>query len=262
MKTRADLFLVRNGLAESRSKAAVLIAEGAVTYDGHVVTKSSELLDDEIADRIEITAICPYVSRGGDKLAGALEKFSISPLGMVTADIGASTGGFTDCLLQNGAIRVYAVDAGCGQLAASLCANNRVSNIEKCNARYPLTNVIPEPCDLVVSDVSFISQTLILPNIPAILRENGLYIPLVKPQFECGSAALNKKGIVKDKKMHGFAIRRVIDAALAAGLSVRSVTVSPITGGDGNREFLLLCEKGTTPRCDVNDYEIRRITET
>ena len=262
MKTRADLFLVRHGLCDSRTKAALLIEAGAVRCDGRVIGKPSELLDEEAADRIEITSVCPYVSRGGEKLAGALHAFHISPLGMVTADIGASTGGFTDCLLQSGAVRVYAVDAGCAQLAASLQADSRVVNIEKCNARYPLTDVIPEPCDLVVSDVSFISQTLILPNIPAILRDRGLYIALIKPQFECGPAALNKKGIVKDKEMHRFAIRRVVDAASQTGLSVCSLTVSPIMGGDGNREFLLLCEKNPTPRCDVNAYEIRRITES
>ena len=262
MKTRADLFLVRHGFAESRTKAAALIEEGAVRCAGRVIEKSSDLLDDEEADNVEVSAICPYVSRGGEKLAGALRAFSVSPAGMIAADIGASTGGFTDCLLLNGAVRVYAVDAGCGQLAEKLRADIRVINIEKCNARYPLTEVIPEKCGIVVSDVSFISQTLILPNIPAVLAENGIYIALVKPQFECGPAALNKKGIVKEKGMHRFAVRRVVDAALAAGLSVLAAAPSPITGGDGNREFLLLCKKEPVLRCVVNDYEIRRITES
>ena len=261
MKTRADLFLVRNGYADSRTKAAALIAEGAVSCDGRAVTKPSELLDDGDANKLEVTAGCPFVSRGGEKLAGALAAFSVTPDGMVAADIGASTGGLTDCLLQIGAVRVYAVDAGCGQLAEQLRRDSRVINVEKCNARYPLTTVIPEPCGIVVSDVSFISQTLILPNIPAILADGGIYITLVKPQFECGPAALNKKGIVKEKGMHRFAVRRVADAAFAAGLSVLAAAPSPINGGDGNREFLLLCKKEPSPRCDVTEYEIRRITD-
>ena len=260
MKTRADVFLVRNGLSASRTAAAALIEAEAVLLRGVPIKKASQPVDDADLAYIEVTDVCPYVGRGGYKLAGALDVFGVEPKGLVCADIGASTGGFTDCLLQRGAARVYAVDAGSGQLADKLLRDTRVINIEKCNARYPLTDAVKEPCGLVVSDVSFISQTLILPNIPAVLSPDGFNIALVKPQFECGRAALNKQGIVKDRSMHAYAIKRVADAAFAAGLSVCRAAVSPIAGGDGNREFLLLCRKKTPASYDLTETEIRRLT--
>jgi len=258
---RADVFLTQNGLAKSRTKAAALIAEGKVLCGDRLLRKASEELTDAEIPLIKVLSQERFVSRGGEKLDAALRVFSVDVKGFVVADIGASTGGFTDCLLQRGASFVYAVDAGSGQLDATLSADKRVLNIEKCNARFSMKSVISETVDLAVSDVSFISQTLILPNISELLKPNGKYIALIKPQFECGPAALNKKGIVKDKKMHQYAIRRVTEAAFRSGLSPLQLTSSPITGGDGNREFLLLCEKRENPVSFVTEDAIRKTVE-
>lgn len=255
---RADVFLTLHGFTKSRTKAASLISEGKVFCGEKLVRKVSEELSYEHLSVIRITCEDRFVSRGGEKLDAALRAFSVDVTGFVVADIGASTGGFTDCLLQKGAAFVYAVDAGSGQLDASLASDTRVLNIEKCNARYSMKKMIPEEIDLAVSDVSFISQTLIVPNVPELLKQGGKYIALIKPQFECGPSALNKKGIVKDKKMHQYAIRKVVDAMLINGLSPLMLTSSPITGGDGNKEFLLLSEKQQTPVSAITEDVIRK----
>jgi 23S rRNA (cytidine1920-2'-O)/16S rRNA (cytidine1409-2'-O)-methyltransferase len=180
----------------------------------------------------------------------------VSPLGLRALDIGASTGGFTDCLLQHGAAHVVALDAGQGQLHQTLREDVRVTNIEKYNARN-LTPADTGLCDMAVMDVSFISQTLILPKIPDVLREGGILISLIKPQFEAGRAALNKQGIVRHAKDRVLAVRRVLSAAAEAGLSCCGLAPSPILGGDGNEEFLAYFQKKTTPT--VKEMDISRV---
>ena len=231
---RLDLYLVECGLAESRARAKRLIESGAVSLDGAVVDKPSL----EVKGEPQIT-VCEerFVGRGGEKLAGALAVFGIDPTGLRALDIGASTGGFTDCLLQSGAEQVVALDAGCGQLHPKLLADPRVINLEKYNART-LSPADVGQVALVVMDVSFISQTYILPQIPSVLSEGGRVLSLIKPQFEAGRGALNKKGIVKAARDRIAAIHRVLDAAAVCGLSCCGLAPSPILGGDGNEEYL------------------------
>ncbi len=238
---RVDLFLTEKGYISSRKKAQMLIEEGKVSIDGCTVKKASQQVDDgehtvEIAQSDEVR----YVGRGGLKLEAALDAFCIDARGKIALDIGASTGGFTDCLLQRGAKRVYAVDAGVGQLAAALLANPAVFSIEKMNAR----NLAPEHIDntmvdLIVMDVSFISATYIIPQFPALMKEDAEAVCLVKPQFEVGRAMIGKGGIVRDTAAHAAAIKRVCACAESVGLYPIALIPSPIEGGDGNREFLL-----------------------
>ncbi|MGN1409441.1 MAG: TlyA family RNA methyltransferase [Eubacteriales bacterium] len=235
---RLDVYLSRKGMAKSRTRAAELIENGCVELCGRAVTKPSFEVD-ENETGITVNEQLRYVGRGGLKLEGALKFFGIDVSGLVCADIGASTGGFTDCLLQHGAAHVFAVDAGHSQLDIKLLYDERVTNIEGCNARYLDESVISEKCSLAVCDLSFISQTLVIPAITKILTGDGKLISLVKPQFECGREALGKNGVVKDKKQHVAAIRRVIMCMRENGLNPRGIMQSPIKGGDGNTEFLI-----------------------
>ena len=245
---RIDLFLTEKGYVPSRKKAQMLIEEGKVSVDGRIVQKSSQQLGDgehtvEIAQSDEVR----YVGRGGLKLEAALDAFGIDASGKIALDIGASTGGFTDCLLCRGAKKVYAVDAGVGQLAKSLLANPSVISIEKLNARNLLPEHINNTCvDLIVMDVSFISATYIIPQFPALMTERGEAVCLVKPQFEVGRSMIGKGGIVRDKTAHVDAIKRVCASAEIVGLSPIALIPSPIEGGDGNREFLLHLVRQTT----------------
>lgn len=260
---RLDVYLTAHSYAPSRTRAQELISGGYVTVNGKNIRKPSYDMDISCEYTIDITGRPhPYVGRGGLKLEAALQTFSVSVTGAVCADIGASTGGFTDCLLRHGASRVFAVDAGVDQLDASLRADARVVNLERTNAR----NLTPEMfgclCDVAVADVSFISQTYILPNIHSVLRTGGIYIGLIKPQFECGRQALDRHGIVKDAEMHLAAIRRVLSSASAVGLRCQSVMASPITGGDGNREFLYCCVRGDTAEpLSFSDAELRKMSK-
>ena len=237
---RLDLFLVDKALADSRQRAQRLIKNGCVSVDGKILTKPSEDVDTANEHLIEITETDDerYVSRGGLKLEGALSAFGISPEGMICADIGASTGGFTDCLLQNGAEKVYAFDSGSGQLHSKLKNDKRVISKEGFNARYITLSDVGERVDMVVMDVSFISQTIIIPALVKLLRENGIFVTLIKPQFEAGRSALGKNGIVKHKEDRLTAVKRVLDCARENGLSLSGLIRSPIKGGDGNEEFL------------------------
>ena len=193
---RADLYLVEKGIAKSRKKAQDMIDEGLVYADGVKLTKSSKNIDDSV---IEIRGeVMPYVSRGGLKLKGAIDGFKLKAYGKICLDIGASTGGFTDCLLQEGADKVYAVDCGHGQLDADLAKDVRVVSIEGCNARDISREIIPVMIDLCVMDVSFISQTLIHPALSGVLKDGAEFITLIKPQFEVGKSNIGKNGIVKD----------------------------------------------------------------
>ena len=255
---RADLYLTQNGYADSRTLAQKLIAEGAVTLDGRILQKASEdISEGEHTVTVAATADTRYVGRGGLKLEAALRAFPIDPTGCTAADIGASTGGFTDCLLQNGAALVFAVDAGHGQLHPKLLADPRVRSAEGMNARgltsadlvavdaawrkaHP--DAVADPfagtVDGIVMDVSFISQTLLHPALASILKDGGWMVALIKPQFELTKSALNKQGIVKQERDRKAAVERVLQSAAACGFGAVSVIPSPIEGGDGNREFL------------------------
>ncbi|MBQ4066417.1 MAG: TlyA family RNA methyltransferase [Clostridia bacterium] len=252
---RIDTYLADHGLAKSRSFAKILIDEGFVTVNGVVVKKPS--IDVSDFDRVLVTgAPYSYVSRGGVKLEAALERFEISVLGLTAVDIGASSGGFTDCLLKRGAVKVFAVDSGSGQLDSSLCHDERVVNIENFNARNLTADDLGQTCDIAVTDVSFISQTLIIPAAVKVLCEGGLYVSLIKPQFECGKSGLGKGGIVKSKKIMAECIKKVISCAAQNGLGCFGLIRSPIQGGDGNTEFLMCCELGR--ECSISDETILR----
>ena len=233
---RADLYLVEKGIAKSRKKAQDMIDEGLVYADGVKLTKSSKNIDDSV---IEIRGeVMPYVSRGGLKLKGAIDGFKLKAYGKICLDIGASTGGFTDCLLQEGADKVYAVDCGHGQLDADLAKDVRVVSIEGCNARDISREIIPVMIDLCVMDVSFISQTLIHPALSGVLKDGAEFITLIKPQFEVGKSNICKNGIVKDEKARSKAVENVIESAKACGFRFIDKITSPIKGGDGNTEYI------------------------
>lgn len=241
---RADVYLTKHHHVASRTRAQQLIAKGLVTLDGQVVAKASDEVDEALEHTVTLGEDMPYVGRGGCKLEAALDAFGLDVTDAWALDIGASTGGFTDCLLRRGAARVYAVDSGVGQLAPSLCADGRVVNIEKCNARYLDAGMLDgaftdhDGADVVVMDVSFISQTCILPVLPPLLREQGRVVTLIKPQFEVGKQGIGKGGIVKDAAWRKFAVERVFNGATLAGLVPLDVIRSPIEGGDGNVEYL------------------------
>lgn len=242
---RIDLYLTEKGLAKSRSYAKILLSEGFVNVNGKTVTKASFVVGD--SDFVEVTGKpFEYVSRGGLKLEGALKHFKPEILNKRCVDIGASTGGFTDCLLRNGAREVVAVDIGHDQLDVSLVNDNRVINLEGVNARDLAKEIIGGVCDIAVSDISFISQTYVIPRIPGILTDDGIYIALIKPQFECGKSGLGKNGIVKDRKTRYDAVLKVISCAIDCGLVVNGLIKSPIEGGDGNTEYLMYCSKKGT----------------
>ena len=234
---RIDKYLFENRYTESRSKAAQLIKEGAVKVNGRIVDFAS--FDVKGDEEIEIDkSSVRYVSRGGLKLEGALDRFKIDVTGMKALDIGASTGGFTDCLLTRGARIVYAVDSGTLQLAEKLRNDERVVSIENFNAR-DLSEVVTEgKCDIAVCDLSFISQTLIYPALTRVLKEGGIFVSLIKPQFEVGKNAIGKGGIVRDAKARQRAVEYVIMSARTFGLVCNGYIESPIKGGDGNTEYL------------------------
>lgn len=236
MKQRLDRLLVERGLAESREKAQALIMAGEVSVDGQKAVKPGHSID--AASAIEISGRPPYVSRGGVKLAAALDGFEIDVTGCICLDIGSSTGGFTDCLLQRGAARVHAVDVGAGQLDWKLRNDPRVVVHEGINARHLQYEEIGEPVALATFDVSFISVTLILPAVVPLLRSDGRMVILVKPQFEVGKGHVGKGGIVRDPELHRESCVRVENAVKNLRFET-SIMESPILGAEGNKEFLL-----------------------
>ncbi|MGA3044253.1 MAG: TlyA family RNA methyltransferase [Bryobacteraceae bacterium] len=236
MKARLDRLLVERGLAPTREKAQALIMAGAVLVDGRKAAKSGQAVDAGI--RVEIAAQPPFVSRGGLKLEAAMAHFGILAAGRICLDTGASTGGFTDCLLQRAAARVHAVDVGAGQLDWKLRNDPRVVVHEKLNARYLRPEDLGELIDLAVCDVSFISATLIVPALTQVLQPAGEMVILVKPQFEAGKGQVGKGGIVREPELHQAACRRVEDAVRRLGFET-AIIESPILGAGGNREFLL-----------------------
>ena len=236
-KERLDVLLVSLGLAESRAKAQATIMAGEVYVNGQKADKSGMEVD--ITSNVEVRgSACPYVSRGGLKLEKALRNFGVDPTGYVCSDSGASTGGFTDCLLQQGASKVFAIDVGYGQLAWKIRNDPRVVVMERTNIRYVTLEDLGQPLDLSVIDVSFISLSLVLPVVKTLLKPTGQVLCLIKPQFEAGKDKVGKKGVVRDAAVHEEVLQNFISLAKSLGFTIRNLTFSPVKGPEGNIEFL------------------------
>ncbi len=255
-KVRLDVLLVEKGLVKSRQQAQALIMAGEVTADGKKMDKAGASVEESA--ELLVRRAPAYVSRGGLKLEKAMSAFPISLSGAVCADIGASTGGFTDCMLQNGAAKVYAVDVGYGQLAWSLRSDERVVCLERTNARYLTQEQIPEKLDFLSVDVSFISLRLILPALRPLLKEDGQGVCLVKPQFEAGREKVGKKGVVRDPAVHLEVLEQFLHHAEMAVFSVQGLTFSPIRGPEGNIEYLLYLTPG---RGENGSMELRALVD-
>jgi 23S rRNA (cytidine1920-2'-O)/16S rRNA (cytidine1409-2'-O)-methyltransferase len=258
-RIRLDQLLVDRGLVESRSRAQALVLAGKVRVgEGDSARrdlKPGDAIDPTTA--IDVTAPEPYVSRGGHKLAAGLDAFGIDPTGLMALDVGASTGGFTDVLLQRGARHVIALDVGRGQLATSLRADDRVTSMERTNARSLSADLLPGPIDLAVIDVSFISLDKVLGPVTTTLAPAATVVALVKPQFEAGKGRTDH-GVVRDAAIHREVLDRIVKVAAAAGLGTRAVIASPILGPEGNREFLLHIARG--PGCAEIGDRIAEVT--
>lgn len=239
-KRRIDNLLVERDLAESQSKAQAMLMAGEVTVDGKMVTKAGTLVAAEAV--ITLVEPPPFVGRGGLKLEYALGQFRLDVSSLVAADIGASTGGFTDCLLQRGASRVYAIDVGRGQLDYRLRKDPRVGVMEKTNARNPVT--LPEKIDLATIDVSFISVEKIIPPVAQLVKDGGYLLVLVKPQFEARRQEVGRGGVIKESVIHARVLGRFIHWTVEHGFRLRGLVASPILGASGNREFFIMLRKG------------------
>lgn len=233
---RLDLLLVERGLAESRENARALIIASEVLANGRLASKPGTLVREDVA--IRLLQKPPFVSRGGLKLAHALDRFHVDVNDQVALDVGASTGGFTDCLLKRGAIRVYAVDVGYGQLDYRLRVDPRVVVMERVNARYSFS--VPEPVGLATVDLSFISLEKVVPTVAQLVKPDGRIICLVKPQFEVGRSHVGKGGLVKDPSLHACVLGKFISWAIGRGFRIKGLTPSPILGASGNREFFVI----------------------
>ena len=242
-KIRLDQLVFDLGLAESRERAKTTVMSGLVFVNGQRADKPGMQVSPDVNVEVKGTAL-PYVSRGGLKLEKALKVFRIDVNGKVCIDCGASTGGFTDVLLKNGAAKVYSVDVGYGQLAWSLRNDERVVNMERTNIRYISSEQIPEPLDICVMDLSFISVKLVLPAVCALLKDDAQLVCLIKPQFEAGREEVGKKGVVRDKAVHLSVIESVLSFAPTVGMTVMGLDFSPIKGPEGNREYLCYMKKG------------------
>ncbi len=242
-KIRLDQLVFDLGLTESRERAKTTIMSGLVFVDGQRADKPGMPVSPDVDVEVKGAAL-PYVSRGGFKLEKALKVFPADPTDKVCIDCGASTGGFTDVLLKNGAKKVYSVDVGYGQLAWSLRQDERVVNMERTNIRYISTEQIPEPIDMAVMDLSFISVKLVLPAVCSLLKDEGELICLIKPQFEAGREDVGKKGVVRDKNVHLAVINAILEFAPSVGMTVMGLDFSPIKGPEGNREYLCFMKKG------------------
>lgn len=249
MKERLDVLLVRRGLAESREKAKAVIMAGCVYVNDQKEDKAGAMFDETKISNLEVRGnTLPYVSRGGLKLAKAMKQFDISLGGKVCMDIGASTGGFTDCMLQNGAVKVYSVDVGHGQLAWKLRNDERVVCMEKTNFRYMVRDDIQDDLDFASVDVSFISLTKILGPAYNLLKMDAQMVCLIKPQFEAGKEKVGKKGVVRDPAVHIEVIEMVMDHAVSVGFEILNLDYSPIRGPEGNIEYLLHIYKTSDPK--------------
>ena len=262
-KTRLDVAVFEQGYAPSREKAKAIIMAGIVYVNNQKVDKAGFELKE--GDVLEVRGkTLQYVSRGGLKLEKAMQEFPITLEGKVCMDVGASTGGFTDCMLQNGAIKVYSVDVGYGQLAWKLRTDERVVNLERTNFRYATREQIPDEVDFASVDVSFISLKHILPNLNTLLALDGQAVCLIKPQFEAGKEKVGKKGVVRDLNVHLEVVENVINLALENGFSVMGLQFSPIKGPEGNIEYLIYLNKSQEPVVsdDVNAKELVNMSHT
>lgn len=241
-KIRLDCAVFERGYAESREKAKALIMAGVVYVNNEKADKAGTMIKSD--DNLEVRSNpLKYVSRGGLKLEKAMKEFSLSLNGFICADIGASTGGFTDCMLQNGAKKVYAVDVGYGQLAWKLRTDERVVNLERTNIRYVTEEQVPDPLDFGSVDVSFISLTLVLPVLYRLLKEGGSGVCLIKPQFEAGKGKVGKKGVVREPEIHLEVLEKIYDLCKEIGFTVQGIDYSPIKGPEGNIEYLFYLVK-------------------
>ncbi len=257
-KVRLDVLLAERGLAESRQKAQAAIMSGLVFVNGQRVDKPGTGVPADA--KIELRGqTLRYVSRGGLKLEKAMEIWPIALQGAVCMDVGASTGGFTDCMLQNGAAKVYAVDVGYGQLAWKLRSDSRVVCLERTNARHLTHAEIPEEPDFSSVDVSFISLKLILPAISGVLRDSGQAVALIKPQFEAGREKVGKKGVVRDPAVHLEVLERFLEHARDSGFQVLDLSYSPVRGPEGNIEYLGFLQKG--PKTEERHFDLRLLVE-
>ena len=237
IKKRLDVLLTEQGYADTRSKAQAIIMSGQVYVDGQKADKPGTSYEETVALEVR-GASCPYVSRGGLKLEKALRDFGVNPTGFVWSDSGASTGGFTDCLLQQGAKKVFAIDVGYGQLDWKIRSDPRVVVMERTNIRYVTPDQLGEPLDLSVVDVSFISLRIVLPAIKALLKETGQVLCLIKPQFEAGREKVGKKGVVRDPSIHKEVLDDFVKLAKELNFKILGLTFSPVKGPEGNIEFL------------------------
>lgn len=253
-KTRLDQFLSDNGYAESREKAKALIMAGLVYVNGQKALKAGDSIKAD--DEIDVRGGMEFVSRGGYKLKKAMQVFPIDLKDRICIDIGASTGGFTDCMLQNGAKKVYCVDVGYGQLAWKIRSDERVVNLERTNIRYVTQEQIPEKADFISVDVSFISLKLVLPVVFRLLAENGRAVCLVKPQFEAGRDKVGKKGVVREKSTHVEVVENTVAFAEETGFCIEGLDFSPIKGPEGNIEYLLFISKDGQTKADINAGEV------
>lgn len=246
MKKRIDVLLFERGLAPSREKARTLIMAGSVYVNNQKFDKPGDTVSDDAEIEVRGSTL-KYVSRGGLKLEKAMQLFPIDLNGKICMDIGASTGGFTDCMLQNGAQKVYSVDVGYGQLAWQLRQDPRVVNLERTNARYLTREQVPEEIDFFSVDVSFISLRIILPAVRPLLMDGGQAVCLIKPQFEAGREKVGKKGVVRDRAVHEEVVETICRFAVENGYSVLGLTFSPVKGPEGNIEYLVYLEKSDAP---------------
>ena len=251
-KERLDALLVKRNLVQSRERAKTTIMAGLVLVDGQKVDKAGTMVKPEAEIRV-LGNTLPYVSRGGLKLEKAIREFGVSLRGKVAADIGASTGGFTDCMLQNGAVKVFAIDVGYGQLAWSLRTDERVVNMERTNVRNVTPDQLGQPVDLASIDVAFISLEKVLPSVREMLQPEGEIVALIKPQFEAGREKVGKKGVVREPSVHEEVIFRVLALARQMELTPKALTYSPVKGPEGNIEYLVWLDKGASAADGVTD---------
>ena len=259
-KIRLDALLVKNGQVQSRERAKALIMAGQVYVKNQKCDKAGQMVDEDTTVAEIRGETLKYVSRGGLKLEKAMQEFPITLEGKTTMDIGASTGGFTDCMLQNGAVKVFAVDVGYGQFAWKLRQDERVVNMERTKIRYVTPEDIGEEIDFASVDVSFISLKLVLPVAKTLLADNGEIVALIKPQFEAGREQVGKKGVVKDIKVHYEVIKKILDFARSIDLHVAGLSFSPIKGPEGNIEYLAYLKK-TECEDNITDEKIQEIVD-
>ena len=260
-KERLDVLLVEKGLFESREQAKRSIMAGEIFIDDRRIDKAGDKVDVE-ANIIYKGSKMPYVSRGGYKLEKAIREFGIDLKDTICMDIGASTGGFTDCMLQNGAKKVYSIDVGYGQFAWKLRVDERVVCLERTNVRYATKEQVPDACDFASIDVSFISLTTIMPAVKNLLKEDGEIMALIKPQFEAGKGKVGKKGVVREPEIHKEVIEKIVNYALENNLRILNIDFSPIKGPEGNREYLIYLKKSNEKQEDFDFNLIDEIVNT